>query len=141
MQKSLGIADDAVAYTDGESLLELLVEEQRSSVIFVADYVQLDFNGPVLSCFVWPRIETDGSKHMFPGTGYRDALCRLIAREVTAVTDTHDDGLVLRFGADRLVFKPDLEELRGPEIAMLRMGGSDRRWNVWRPGEGSFVDI
>ena len=62
--------------------LSSLVGKQLSSVIFVADYVQFDFNGPVLSAFSPPLVEAQGVRCRFPGQGSRDALCCLIQQFV-----------------------------------------------------------
>jgi hypothetical protein len=80
--------------------LESLVGEQLSSVIFVADYVQFDFNGPILTALSDPVVETEGARYRFPEQGSRDALCGLIqqfvataiAREEKAIDVTFDSG-------------------------------------------------
>ena len=122
------------------ALLPELVTETLSSVVFVADYVQFDFNGPRLSCFVWPVVRVDGHELRFGEPGYRDALCSLLLRDVTEATDTPEHGIVVTFGADELRLKPSAGELLGPEIAMLQMNNEARDWDIWRPGEGSFED-
>src|SRR5580692_5452288 len=40
----------------GESMFESIIGEQLSSVEFVQDYVQLRFDGPTLTAFVWPEL-------------------------------------------------------------------------------------
>lgn len=92
-----------------------------------------------MSCFVWPRVELSGLTRTHAEQGYRDALCALLGREVTAVVDAPMPGLQVWFDDDNLVVRPDRAELRGPEIAMLQIEGADRRWEVWRPGEGTFA--
>jgi hypothetical protein len=124
---------------DAESLLETLIGEDLGSVIFLGGYVQLDFNGPRLSAFVWPRVDAFGMSWTFGDSGYRDSLCGFIGRMVTAVADTPEDGIVIRFDSDALTIKPVGFELQGPEIAMLQMNDESRRWDIWRPGEGSFT--
>ncbi|MGW4125844.1 hypothetical protein [Nocardia sp. NPDC004711] len=49
-------------------------------------------------------------------------------------------GLVLRFETGTLSVDPTAEELEGPEIAMLR-GFNDNSWDVWRPGEYTFIEL
>jgi hypothetical protein len=122
-----------------ESLLQELVSEDLGSVVFVADYVQLDFNGPRLSLFVWPEVKAFGESKAFGDPGYRDLLCTFIDRTVTAALESPDDGLVLSFEADSVCVNPRAAfELTGPEIGMLHLNDQDRQWDVWRPGEGVF---
>jgi len=118
-----------------------LVTKTLSSVIFVGDYVQFDFNGPRLSAFVWPQVDAAGQTSRFGDPGYRDALVSLISRDVTEVEDSPTHGLVLMFGGDAaLMINPELDDLQGPEIAMLQMNDDEGAWEIWRPGEGSFTD-
>jgi hypothetical protein len=86
-----------------DSLLDRLVCEELSSVIFVGDYAQFDFNGPRLSTFVWPHVNAFGTEWRFGDQGYRDALCGLIGRTVTVVSDLPATGVVIRFDEDALV--------------------------------------
>jgi hypothetical protein len=132
------VADLSIRKDVRVSLINELVGEDLSSVVFVADYVQFDFNGPRLTVFVWPTAQTFGEKRTIGDPGYRDALCGLITRSVTATLDTAEDGVVLKFDNDALTIKPSAADLGGPEIAMLQMNDASKRWEVWRPGEGAF---
>jgi hypothetical protein len=125
---------------NAESLLQELVREDLSSVIFVANDLQLDFNGPRLSLFVWPEVKAFGEAKEFGDPGYRDLLCTFISRTVTAALESPDDGLVLLFETDSIRVNPRAAfELPGPEIAMLHLNDEDRQWDIWRPGEGAFA--
>jgi hypothetical protein len=61
-------------------LINELVGEELSSVVFVADYVQFDFNGPRLTLFVWPTAQTFGENRTLgdPGGPVRNFV--LVAR-------------------------------------------------------------
>jgi len=122
------------------SLLDRLVGERLSSVTFVRDYLQFDFDGPRLSVFVWPCVEAFEQEWRFGDQGYRDALCGRIGRTVTGVSDASASGVVLRFDEDAVVINPEAADLRGPEIAMLQMNDEERAWDIWRSGESSFAD-
>ncbi|SNS74062.1 hypothetical protein SAMN05216276_10159 [Streptosporangium subroseum] len=121
-----------------DSLLSALIGEEMSSVIFIRDYVQLDFDGPKLSLFSWPQIAVDSTVRLMGDPGYRDTLCALIGHAVLAATEDTDTGLVVDFGLGSVVVKPEPSQVEGPEIALL-MGFTDRAdWMVWRPGEYPF---
>jgi hypothetical protein len=64
------------------SLLQEIIGEQLSSVEFVQDYVQLHFDGPILTTFVWPVVSTHGKTTRVGEPGYKDALCARIGRNV-----------------------------------------------------------
>ncbi|MET8428952.1 hypothetical protein [Nocardia sp. NPDC004860] len=71
----------------GDSLLARLVGLELASVVFVRDYLQLDFDGPRLSCYVWPIIDADGTTRSLGDAGYRDTLCALIGQTVVSIDE------------------------------------------------------
>lgn len=80
-----------------EPLIGRLAGETVSSVIFVGDYCQLEFNGPRLSAYVWPKIVTHTTVGSFGDFGYRDLLCSFIGHDVEAAHDRPESGIVLDF--------------------------------------------
>jgi hypothetical protein len=120
-------------------ILDALIGTVLSSVVFVADYMQLDFNGPRLTCWVWPTVSLNGEQPRRMGDpGYRDALCALISQELIDADESALAGVVLSFASGSVSIRPDEEDLSGPEIAMLQLNNSEHRWDIWRPGEGIF---
>lgn len=125
-----------------DSLLTALAREELGSVVFVRDYLQLDFSTARFAVFVWPTVRADDVVHRPGDPGYRDALCALIGRQVTATGESVETGLVIQFGSAELVTNPDPSELCGPEIAMLTVDEGPFQaagWAVWRPGEDTFA--
>ncbi len=125
-----------------ESLLEALVEEELGSVVFVMDYVQLDFSGARFTAYVWPTVTIGDSILHFGDRGYRDALCAFITHEVLSTDESPEVGLVIRFGLGEIVTNPAPNDLGGPEIAQLQVRQDsfrDEAWAVWRPGEHLFA--
>lgn len=96
--------------------IEPIVGEQLSSVEFVQDYVQLHFDGPNLTLFVWPVISFDGTTVRFGDPCYRDELCRRISRNVVEVTSEADNFITIKFddgSSMSMSLKP--EDRTGPE--------------------------
>lgn len=124
-----------------ESLLARLVGLEVASVAFVRDYLELEFgSGARLFCYAWPTVEVGGTTRFFGDVGYRDALCALIDQVVLSTEEAVGIGLLVRFGVGALSIHPTLDELEGPEIAMLS-GFADQALEVWRPGEHTFADL
>ncbi len=98
--------------------LSSLTGEQLSSVIFVADYVQFDFNGPCLTAISPPVVEGDGVRYKFPAPGSRDALCSLIQQFVagTVVQDGRSIEVTFDSGA-QLSISLAADAHEGPEAA------------------------
>jgi hypothetical protein len=126
-----------------DSLLDALLGQELGSVVFVKDYVQLDFGAARFSAYVWPTMRLGGVTTDFGDLGYRDALCAFITHQVVLVQESHETGLVIRFGLGEIVTNPAKTDLRGPEIAQLQVHEGpfqDAAWMVWRPGEDIFAD-
>jgi hypothetical protein len=126
--------------------LAALVDTELSQVWFVRDYVQLMFEDDGLTrslqFFVWPVVNLRGKRFIFGDPGYRDSLCSFIDQSVVGTEEAHSSGLVLHFDQGTLEMNPSVEELVGPEIAMLHELGTHRGgWMVWRPGEDAFEHL
>jgi hypothetical protein len=116
--------------------------DRLESVVFVADYLQLNFHGGRFSAYVWPVVAMDGKIRHFGEAGYRDALCALIGHEVLMAGASPEAGLVVEFALGTIVTKPASHELAGPEIAMLELHEGpfeEAAWDVWRTGEDIFA--
>ena len=132
---------------DASDALSSLVHGRLNSVTFVMDHVQLTFDGmqdqgplhPVLTCWAWPTLETGGRVLRHGEADYTDALVSLVPSEVLAASAAFGRGVRIELESGVLVLDPTLDELTGPEIAMLR--GPEGRLQVWRPGEDEFTDL
>jgi hypothetical protein len=116
--------------TNQESGPEILVGEQLNAVTFVMDYVQIHFNGPVLTFLVPVLVRAGERRFVFPGPGGRDALCELIGAEVASV-EANESIIEIAFSDGRLLSVSMAEEHRsGPEAAHFqpRSGGPLMVW-------------
>ncbi len=82
--------------------------EWLNSVVFMMDYIQFTFNGPIISFFDPPSIVSRDSVLRWDDAGYRDALCGLITHRVietnlcdggNAVDFVFDTGVIVRISA------------------------------------------
>jgi hypothetical protein len=107
--------------------LDRIIGEQLSSVEIVQDYVQLHFDGPTITAFVWPTINSGGNTMRFGDLGYRDELCGRIAHNVTAarivkmvcLTVQFDDGVELNISLKS-------EDSTGPEAGHFRLSNDPK---------------
>ena len=65
--------------------LNILIGEKLSSVIFVMDYLQIDFDGNRFTFNVWPKIMVQGTLTEFGSFEYRNILCSLIGSKISQV--------------------------------------------------------
>jgi hypothetical protein len=102
------------------SPLQRLVGEKLSSVTFVMDYVQLRFDGPLLTAYTGPDVTFGGKVFAWGKPGFRDALCERIGAIVRQAEVVNDDAIRLRF-SDGGVISISLksEDYVGPEAAQL----------------------
>ncbi|SEG69686.1 hypothetical protein SAMN05421819_4371 [Bryocella elongata] len=103
--------------------------EELGSVTFVQDYVQLDFNGPVLTLYIWPEVfipvgvSMGEGSYAFGEPGYRDALCFVIGEPVETTSFEEGSALEIQFENGTIV-RTSLrdEDYDGPEAGQFSTG-------------------
>lgn len=80
-----------------ENIFRSILDEQLSSVEFVQNYLQLHFDGNILTLYSWPEIDTDSGKYNIGMPGYRDALCEMITHKIDRVSFVEQNHLHLFF--------------------------------------------
>jgi len=111
--------------------ISALEEQELNSVVFVQDYLQLDFNGPGLTLFHWPEVFVSGSTSLPEGSyafgepGYRDALCSQIGERVSGATLQAGAALEIEFETGT-IFRSSLrsEDYEGPEAGHFSTGAA-----------------
>lgn len=76
-------------HKENSDVFSHLIGEQLSAVVFVMDYLQLQFDGYLLSVMT-PLIVSDENSYSLEDSGYRDALCQRIAQKVKNTVLTED---------------------------------------------------
>ncbi len=107
-----------------------IVGTALSSVTFVADYVQFDFDGHGLTAYTSPTISL-GSEHLkSEQSGYRDALCRQIGCRVERVEVNDQNVSVMFEGAAAISISLLDEDYTGPEALQFLLN-QDRPERIW----------
>ena len=84
------------------NLVETLVGESLSGVVFVMDYIQLQLDGSLVTYSVNPTILTEDIELGFGDRDYRNALCELIGTEVSGISASASGTIIIEFGASRI---------------------------------------
>lgn len=109
--------------------LEVIIGEQLSSVVFVQDYLQLDFDGNKLTCYIWPKVNI-GEEYEFSNLNYRNILCGLIAKIVSTIKVDEGETVYIYFeGNSSLKF--NLNEV-APQIGnAIILDTYDGEWSTY----------
>ncbi len=122
-----------------ETLRDIFAKEWLNSVVFVMDYVQFTFNGPILSAFVRPTIEVGGAVLRWRDWGYRDALCEQITHLIVETNVWKDGDLEMTFDTGAILrISLRAEDLEGYNVESAMFSANrpdDKRWIVLRPGD------
>jgi hypothetical protein len=115
---------------DTRNPLEGLVGEQLSAVVFVQDYVQLQFDGQTITAFTPVSVIRGSRMSTFPAAGSRDDLCSVIGTKVVSQSVVAGDALTLEFQGGVIIRVPLDEASRtGPEA--MNFSGLDNQLIVW----------
>jgi len=102
-----------------------ILGEELGAVEFVQDFLQLRFDGPVLTLYAWPHILLSEYSIAFGEPEYRNALCALIGEKVEDATLEEGDSLTVKFENDTVVALSLREEdLDSPEAGAFSPTGS-----------------
>ena len=114
----------------GENPIRSLAEQELSGVVFVQDYVQLQFDDSGLTAVTLPTVMANEHTYLPGMQGYRDALCERIGHTVVDARIHEGEGIELEFD-DGSVISISLrsEDYVGPEAAIFH-GGPNQTW-VW----------
>ena len=105
-----------------------IVGHQLSSVTFVQDYVQFDFDGSALTAYTLPSVNS-GSRFLRWGeTGYRDALCEQISHNIQQVEVDEEHVVLLFEGGAAISISLLDEDYTGPEALTFSL---DRQQGIW----------
>lgn len=113
----------------GENYFDIVIGEKLSSVTFVMDYLQLDFDGNRFTLNLWPTLNVANSNYEFNDAGYRDKLCQLITEIVKKIVLVEDDSLLIEFETGNSIFislDPNNPEIVTPEIVYFI--ATDNSW-------------
>ena len=80
------------------------------------DYVQLRFDGPVVSFFEWPDVFREEGSYAFGEPEYRNILCGVIGESVSAASVEEGEAIEIVF-ENGVTVRASLrvEDLSGPE--------------------------
>lgn len=79
------------------NFLDILVSEKLSSVTFVMDYLQVDFDGNGFTFYIWPIVTIDDKGYKLGDQFYRDKLCSLITKVVTTASFVDNEEMIIIF--------------------------------------------
>ncbi len=99
-------------------------------VEFVQDYLQLRFDGPCITCYVWPIVATARETKKFGDSCYRDSLCSFIAQIITDVVVREKEAITIIFDGSGKISIPLLhDENSPPQLAYF--DDSKGQWSAW----------
>jgi len=90
-------------------LNDKLAGEQLSSVEFVQDYLQLNFDGRIITSYIWPTVEIGEEVYKFGDQNYRNKLCGLIGKKIDNISCQEKKYLMLLFenGIEKIMINLD----------------------------------
>ena len=93
-----------------------VIGEELKAVEFVEDFLQLRFDAPLFTLYVWPHVLLADFSVAYGEPEYRNALCAQIGDKVVQASLQEGDALTIEF-ENGTVFGLSLreEDLDGPE--------------------------
>jgi hypothetical protein len=104
--------------------ISVLVGQELTAVEFVQDYLQLRFDGPCLTLFVWPDVFREEGSYAYGEPEFRNFLCALLGSNVTAATLEENEAIEVEF-ENGVILRASLreEDLDAPEAGQFSETG------------------
>jgi len=100
---------------------QTIVGERLSSITFVQDYWQLDFDGVGVSALTRIEVQDKGSRLGDRDDRFRNVLCEQIGKTVKRVTLIQPEALTITFDdQSSIAISLRWKDYRGPEALILR---------------------
>ena len=101
-----------------------LIGQELTAVEFVQDHLQLRFDGPCLTLFVWPDVFREEGSYAYGEPEFRNMLCAQLARNVTAATLEENEAIEIEF-ENGVILRASLreEDLDVPEAGQFSASG------------------
>ncbi len=100
--------------------------QELTAVEFVADYLRLRFDGPMLTLYAWPHVLLADFSVAFGEPEYRNALCAQIGEMVGSAKLEEMDALTVEFESGTvLALSLREEDMDGPEAGSYSADGSE----------------
>ena len=104
--------------------ISAIVGEELTAVEFVQDYLQLRFDGPLLTLYAWPHVLLSEFSVAFGEPEYRNALCAQIGEKVEEAALDEGDSLTIKLENETvLALSLREEDLDGPEAGSFSETG------------------
>lgn len=101
--------------------------QELTAVEFVADYLRLRFDGPMLTLYAWPHVLLADFSVAFGEPEYRNALCAQIGEMVSTAKLEELDSLTVELESGTVIALSLREEdLDGPEAGSYSEDGSEQ---------------
>jgi hypothetical protein len=121
-----------------ENFLAGLIGKRLSSVTFIMDYVQMDFNGHQFNFYNWPVLHEGQTLFNHQKDRYSDKLTGLIGKTIKAADEYLDIGLSLEFESGPLLSIPLRMEENHSISEIAEYHRPDQHWMVWSVGQAPF---
>lgn len=121
----------AIRQEGDREYLDGLVGRELSAVTFVRDYIQLQFDGPVISAFTTPTVTTEEGRFASSQRGYRDALCERIGASVVSALVQLEQQLKIDFSDGSTLEISLRREDREVEEAAVYSDKATKEWTSW----------
>jgi hypothetical protein len=113
-----------------QDLFKSIISEQLSSVVFVQDYLQLCFDGNILTCYAWPNVTIDLVNYTNDKPGYKDALCSIIRKLVLDVRFMEETEVNLYFDNATITLNLTRNDSNKDLVEFAYFNGYDGKWFV-----------
>lgn len=111
-----------------ENLLFSIIDKHLSAVVFVQDYIQLQFDGNIMTILNFPTVKLENNHFEFGDVEYRNKICEQINKRITDIC-VEEGSVDLHFNDHSIVgVLLDYEKSATPEIIIFQNENGVQIW-------------
>ena len=105
------------------SELEVLRQVRLDGIVFVLDYLQIQFDTVLATFLKYPDVTVRDQTYEYGDQDYRNALCEFISEVVSTVDYEEDVSFCLNFDNGKIHISLEPDQYTSPEIVVIDVAG------------------
>ena len=102
---------------------EVLQGTRLTAIVFVMDYLQIQFDAGVATFLQFPDVTVREKTHVYGDPDYRNVLCEFISAVVSSVNYEQDISFCLNFEKGNIQISLAPERYTTPEMVVIDIAG------------------
>lgn len=104
------------------TVFNMPTERELSAVVFVLDYLQLQFAWATMTINIYPLVEVEGQTYKFNDSDYRNKICEQIGKKVGEIYEENEKVIISFIDGSNITVSREMNIFDLPEVIVFEDG-------------------